>query len=85
MDKDGTDDKGYQLEIVEKCSSPEGISGDDWHYYVIVRGISRIDGKRAGTLKEVTAHAKDLAERINKRVDKYGMVFASSYTPRSQS
>lgn len=67
----------YRLESVEKCASPEGIKGDDWYYYVIVRGISRIDGKRTGTLKEVTAHAEDLADRVNKRNDKYGMVFVS--------
>ena len=67
----------YQLESVEKCSPPTGIAGVDWYYYVIVRGISRIDGKRSGTLKEVTAHAKDLADRVNKRNDKYGMVFVT--------
>ena len=78
MSKNETGELSYELESVEKCSAPEGIAGDDWYYYVIVKGVSRIDGRRSGTLKEVTAHAKDLAERINKRNDKYGMVFVSN-------
>ena len=78
MAKDETDKLLYKLESVEKCASPDGIAGENWYYYVIVKGISRIDGKRTGTLKEVTAHAKDLADRINNRNDKYGMVFVSN-------
>ena len=77
MAKENEEKLLYRLESVDKCAPPEGIAGDDWYYYVIVRGISRIDGKRSGTLKEVTAHAEDLAERVNKRNDKYGMVFVS--------
>lgn len=85
MAKDKEEVLMYQLESVEKCPPPEGITGGDWYYYVIVRGISRIDGKRSGTLKQVNAHAKDLADRINKRNDKYGMVFVTKPAASKQS
>jgi len=57
----------------------------NWHHYVIGRGNSIIEGSKVGTLKEVTEHAKDLAERINARSDKYGVTYVSSYSPRKKS
>jgi len=82
MHKEDTRELKYRMELIEKCPAPEGITGDDWHHYVIGRGISKVEGKRAGTLREVTKHVKDLAERINARSDKNGIVYASTYTPR---
>jgi len=85
MNKDNTGKLKYLVESIEKCSAPEGVTGGDWYHYVIARGISKVEGKRAGTLKEVTEHVKDLAERIDARSDKNGVVYTTGYAPRRSS
>ncbi|MDH5711180.1 MAG: hypothetical protein OEZ15_05900 [Gammaproteobacteria bacterium] len=80
MYKANSDDKSYHVVTVEKSNAPRGMTGDDWHHYVIARGDSIIEGQKVGTLKDVTDHAEELAERINARSDKYGMVYVSSYS-----
>jgi len=85
MHKENTIHETYKIVTVEKSSAPRGLTGDDWHHYVIGRGNSIIEGSKVGTLKEVTEHAKDLAERINARSDKYGVTYVSSYSPRKKS
>lgn len=68
----------YQVESVEKTVSPEGMPGSDWYRYVIGQGRSRIEGRKPGTLKDVTRHAESVAEDLNNRaVNGY-----SAYAPR---
>jgi hypothetical protein len=85
MGKDDISEESYHVMTVEKSAAPEGMPGNDWHHYVIGRGSSIIEGKKTGTLKDVTEHAKDLAERINARCDKNGITYVSTYTPRKKS
>ena len=85
MHKEKTSQEMYKIVTIEKSAAPRGMTGDDWHHYVIGRGSSIIEGDKVGTLKEVTEHAKDLAERINARNDKYGITYVSTYSPRKKS
>ncbi len=84
MPKEKASQETYKTLTIEKSAAPRGLTGDDWYHYVISRGNSIIEGDKVGTLKEVTAHAKDLAERINARNDKYGITYVSSYAPRKK-
>ena len=66
----------YHLVSVEKISPPEGMSGDNWHRYVIGQGNSRIEGKKPGTLKAVTQHAETVVEDLNSRKGRGKSVYA---------
>lgn len=85
MSKEKVNQGIYKIVAIEKSSAPKGFPGDDWHHYVIGRGDSIIEGDKVGTLKEVTEHVKDLAERISARSDKYGTTYISSYKPSEKS
>jgi hypothetical protein len=84
-DKEDKKDYTYKVVTVEKTAAPKGLAGDDWHHYVIGCGDSFVEGDKTGTLKDVTAHAKDLAERISARTDKHGTTYISTYTPRKKA
>ena len=65
----------YHVIKVEKTTAPEGMLGENWYLYVIQKGDltnSTMDCKKTGTLKSVTAHAKDVVETINSRNVKGG-------------
>jgi hypothetical protein len=65
----------YHLIKVEKTTAPEGMLGENWYIYVIQKGNlsnSIMDCKKAGTLKSVTEHAKEVVETINSRNVKGG-------------
>ncbi len=65
----------YHVIKVEKTSAPVGMLGENWYLYVIQKGNlsnSIMECKKTGTLKSVTAHAKDVAETINSRNVKGG-------------
>ena len=65
----------YQVLKVEKTTAPEGMLGENWFLYVIQKGDltnSTMDCKKTGTLKSVTAHAKEMAETLNFRNVKGG-------------
>ncbi len=65
----------YHVIKVEKTTAPEGMLGENWYLYVIQKGDltnSIMDCKKTGTLKSVTAHAKDQAETLNLRNVKGG-------------
>ena len=65
----------YHVIKVEKTTAPEGMLGENWYLYVIQKGDltnSIMDCKKTGTLKSVTAHAKDMAEILNLRNVKGG-------------
>ena len=67
----------YNVITVEKTTAPEGMTGDNWHRYVIGQGGSKIEGKKPGTLKEVTLHAQTAAEDLNSRVGGSGSTYVS--------
>ncbi len=71
----------YRVLSVEKTEPPEGMSGDNWHRYVIEHGSSTIEGIRSGTLKDVTQHAETFAEDLNLRMNSRG----STYAPRKRA
>ena len=70
----------YRVLSVEKTTAPEGMTGDNWHLYVVGQGTARIEGKKPGTLKSVTEHAEAFAEDLNSRTGKGG----STYAPRKK-
>lgn len=67
----------YSVVTVEKIATPEGLPGDNWHRYVIGQGTSIIEGKKPGTLKAVTQHAKTTAEELNSRTGGSGSTYAT--------
>ncbi|RKZ55974.1 MAG: hypothetical protein DRQ44_17180 [Gammaproteobacteria bacterium] len=74
MSDKATDSK-YKVIRVEKTTPPTGMLGDNWYLYVIQKGNlpnSIMECKKTGTLKAVTAHAKDVANTINLRNVKGG-------------
>lgn len=70
----------FNVITVEKITTPEGMPGDCWHRYVIGKGSSRIEGKKPGSLYEVTQHAETVAEDLNSRKARGG----SMYAPRNR-
>ena len=66
----------YAVVSVEKTETPEGMKGNNWHKYVIERGRGQsvVTGKKPGTLKQVTQHAKQVAEYLNNRYSKNSSV-----------
>jgi len=71
----------YRVVQVEKTKAPDGMEGDNWHLYVIGRGNSKIEGKKPGTLNQVTQHANAVAEDLNSRAGSRG---SSVYASRQQ-
>lgn len=69
---------GYNLISVKKTDPPEGIESDSWYQYVIKRADSIIEGKRSGTLGQVTAHANEFIEELNSRT---GIKGKSTWVP----
>ena len=57
----------FKVARVEKTAAPDGSDGQGWYRYVLDNGKSTITGQRAGSLKDVTAHAAHCAEQINAR------------------
>ncbi len=65
----------YHVIKVEKTTAQKGMLGENWYLYVIQKGDltnSIMECKKTGTLKSVTAHAKEVAETINSRNVKGG-------------
>ena len=59
----------FFVESINKISPPEGMTGDDWHSYIIGYGASKIEGKKPGSLTSVTQHANTVVEDLNARAD----------------
>jgi|GEM_PF-1391551 len=66
----------YQVISIDKIDTPKGMPEGDWFCYVIGYGKSRIDGKKPGTLKNVTQHAEAVAEDLNLRSQNKKSVYA---------
>jgi hypothetical protein len=77
MHNDDTDLIEYNVITVEKIMAPEGMPGDNWHSYVIGKGKSRIEGKKPGSLYEVTQHAETIVEDLNSRKARGGSMYVS--------
>jgi hypothetical protein len=77
---DDSDINEYNVVTVEKTTPPEDMQGDNWHRYVIGKGSSRIEGKKPGSLHDVTQHAETVVEDLNSRKAKGG----SMYAPRKR-
>lgn len=65
----------YQVITIEKTTPPDGAADDNWHRYVIGKGNSRIEGKKSGSLYEVTQHAETFVEDLNSRKARYGSMY----------
>lgn len=61
------DVRKFPVTSIEKTDPPNGETEGEWYEYVIGHGTSEIKGKRAGTLKSVTAYVKEYAENLNQR------------------
>ena len=72
----------YQVVTVEKIETPDGMSGTNWHRYVIQRNGSAIEGMKPGTLKSVTLHAESVASDLNERA---GGRASSAYAARKRT
>lgn len=72
----------YVLISIEATKAPEGLPGSNWHEYIIERGNSQIVGKKPGSLKHVTEHAKAMILDLNERP---GIPSSSTYASRQIS
>lgn len=70
----------YKVMSVDKIDTPDGMPGEDWYCYVIGYGKSKIDGKKPGTLKDVTQHAEAVAEDLNLRSQSKKSAYAPKQT-----
>ena len=71
----------YQVALVEKTESPDGANGSSWYRYVIEGGYGPLTGCRAGTQRQITDYAKQLAEELNVRS---GLGTPSPWAPRQK-
>ena len=71
----------FTLTSVEKADPPGGSRDDEWHSYVIERGVSTIVGRRAGSLTSVTRYAKAFTAELNERMRNGGKPV---WSPRSK-
>lgn len=69
----------FKVTDVTKIDTPEGMEGKDWHSYTIKRGTTEINGRKPGSMKKVTAHAKQVASDLNERCGGLG---SSPYAAR---
>ena len=74
MLQDDTNPNDFHVEMVELTQPPEGAPDDNWVRYVIGKGSSKIEGKKIGSLYEVTQHAENVAESLNSRKDRYDSI-----------
>ena len=72
----------YQVVTVEKIDTPDGMSGTNWHRYVIQRKGHAIEGMKPGTLNSVTQHAESVASDLNERA---GGRASSTYAARKRT
>ena len=66
----------YQVLSISEIDTPEGMPDGNWHCYVIGYGKSKIEGKKPGSLKDVTQHAEAVADDLNSRSQSKKSVYA---------
>lgn len=59
----------FRVGRVERAPGPQGDGDADWHRYVLENGRNSITGLRRGSLRQVTEHARRLAQDLNERHD----------------
>ena len=57
----------FNVMSIEKTSTPDGMTGDNWYQYVVGQGTSEIKGLTMGTLNQVTEHVNRVADDLNDR------------------
>jgi len=67
----------YRVVSIEKTETPTGMPGDNWYKYIIGQGTSKIEGFKAGTLKEVTEHVDTFTEDLNGRAKSGSTAYAA--------
>ena len=68
----------YRIEAVEPTNAPDGMPEGEWHSYLLVRGTSKIEGLKPGSLLDVTQHAESVIEGLNERYAKGSSAYVSS-------
>ena len=66
----------YQVLSINEIDTPNGMPDGNWYCYVIGYGKSRIEGKKPGSLKDVTQHAEAVANDLNLRSQSKKSVYA---------
>jgi hypothetical protein len=70
----------FKVARVERADSPNSGEGTVWYRYVLDNGRSTINGRRRGTLKDVTAYATQCTEQLNER----SLLGRSIWNPRGR-
>lgn len=76
MPEDPTIIVKYQVISIDKIDTPEGMPDGDWYCYMIGYGKSKVEGKKPGTLNDVTMHAEAVAKDLNERSQSKKSVYA---------
>ncbi len=58
----------YRLLVLEKTTPPAEARTRRWYRYVIGNGITEINGRRAGTEKEIRKFANDCIRQLNRDI-----------------
>jgi len=69
----------FTIALIEKTPSQDS-DAQNWYRYVLENGGSTIEGKRSGSLKEVTAYVNEYVEHLNSR----STMIQSTWTTRSK-
>ncbi len=76
----------FEIASITKTQAPAGMEAASWYRYVIRQGKNTIDGRRQGTLKNVTKAVEEVVERLNeRRMGKVGRVHLTPSPKRKKS
>lgn len=75
-------DRKFALTSIERTDPPLGMIEGEWYEYVIGRGASAINGKRAGTLTSVTEYVEEFADNLNRRAASGYSAYAARKTTK---
>jgi hypothetical protein len=68
----------FEIECIKKCTTPQGLAGENWYQYIVDQEGSKITGYKSGTLKSVTEHVEEFIAGLNQRA-------AKGYSPYAQT
>lgn len=57
----------YRVDSVKPSDPPSGMTGTDWHRYVIVQGSNSIHGYRPGSRRAVMTAVEEIVAQLNER------------------
>ncbi|MGB5211441.1 MAG: hypothetical protein WBN31_04665 [Gammaproteobacteria bacterium] len=76
----------FEIASITKTQPPAGVETSSWYHYVIRQGSNTINGRRQGTLKNVTKAVEEVIERLNeRRMGKAGRVHLTPSPKRKKS